>query len=104
MLKRGAPAPQCDPVRMSYPSSVSVIPLTRLITAPADASFSVSPVFTSKRPAFSLSFGSPVGQAASVKLEGPKRLKGGLGLKLSSVAFVGQPAPSTQRAATRSVL
>src|SRR5437870_1653836 len=38
-LKRGAPAPQCEPMRMSYPSSVSVMPFTPVMNASADAMF-----------------------------------------------------------------
>src|SRR5690348_12469991 len=57
-LNRGAPAPQCDPLRStgliglrrSYPSSLSVIPFTPFTSAPADALVVVEPVFTSKSP------------------------------------------------------
>src|SRR5436309_14093125 len=66
-LKRGAPAPQCEPLgspnksgfRRSYPSSVRLMPLTPRNVAPAEALLFVGPVFTSNRPKFRLSRGSP---------------------------------------------
>src|SRR4029077_5664391 len=73
--KRGAPAPQCDPFGvemlrppflMSYPSSVSVMPLTLISSAVAAAKLLVGPVLTSRRPWLRLSFESPPGQAVSI--------------------------------------
>src|SRR6267154_619486 len=77
---------------------MSVTPLTPGPNnrAPADASFVVGPVFTSNRPWFCLSLGSPgAGQAGSVNV---------LEVTVSLVvAFVGQPIPVSQPAWTRFV-
>src|SRR5690349_17255146 len=104
-LNRGAPAPQCDPLgtravgpfRISYPSSVRVIPFTPFTSAPADAKLFVGPVFTSRSPSVLLSpCESPVMQAGSVKE--PAVVPSFVG------ASVGQPVPLSQRALTREVL
>src|SRR5712692_11505865 len=90
MLNRGAPAPQCEPLRMSYPISVSVIPSTGMpvMNASADAKLFVGPVLMRTRPLLLLSVESPVGQAGSVN--------GGCGVPFTLyVAPVGQPAPTT---------
>src|ERR1043166_5454090 len=102
-LKRGAPAPQCDPARlrgespfrMSYPSSVSVIPFTPFKSAPAEAKFStLGPVLTSRSPSCFLSLGPPVGQAASLTgVDAPK--------KSTAVAPNGPPVPRSQKGLTR---
>src|SRR5438067_10401872 len=106
MLKRGAPAPQCEPLgpsdnsvpglRMSYPSSVIIMPLTPLILAPADAKLAVGPVFASTRPSLRRSRGSPFRQAGSVYVPEvvPSFVR----------AAVGQPMPVFHSAATRKVL
>src|SRR2546430_177750 len=109
-LNRGAPAPQCDPTgsavgggfRMSYPSSLSVIPFTPFTSAPGAAKFAVGPVFTSKSPSFlpGLSFGSPPPPMALQ----PQSLTGADVEPLNVVALVGQPVPLSQRDLTRCVL
>src|SRR5947199_8281783 len=108
MLNRGAPAPQWEPrgsltfapgLRMSYPSSVKTKFLgSPLRSAPAAATFAVGPVFASSRPSTFLSFGSPVGQAGSVKDP-----LGFLSPVVVVAAAVGQPIPPSHADWTRSV-
>src|SRR4029453_4825157 len=85
-LNRGAPAPQCEPLRISYPSSVSTMPFTFFMSTPADAKLAVGPVFTSNSPSNLLSLSSPVGQPVSSYMSGgpPNGTKR---------AWVGHPMP-----------
>src|SRR2546423_7225915 len=99
MWKRGEPAPQWDPLRRSYPSSVRVIPLTSFRSAPAAALLLVGPVLTRSRPSVALSFGSPVVHAASVYV--PVGLVAGYA---TTLAPVGQPRPLSHAALRRLVL
>src|SRR3954469_24433047 len=112
MSQRGAPAPQCDPsglaplppdFLMSQPSSVRVMPLTRLSSAVADAKLLLGPVLPKSSPSKCWSFGSVVGQPESAYgAEPPTPVKLAFGSAI--VALVGQPIPSSHAAWTRPVL
>src|SRR6267142_5125319 len=107
MSKRGAPAPQCEPMglagapplRMSYPSSVTVEGTSRSRAVPAALLF-VGPVLASRRPSFVLSLESPVGQPASAYVTVPVVSKLG-GRKAWMSCDVGHPSPDSQPDCTR---